>query len=674
MHVPQPRARWRTASAISLALALLATVFIQPSYAHESDNDGHVAANTNYGFEVIGRDLLEGITDGKYTDVWSQDGFAYIGTFQEPDCSNAGVFVVDIAAAIENYPNTQGAVVGELKSPPNTRINDVKTHTVGDRTVLITTEEPCGAGIKGGTVSGDAILKDCPPSSDQDDDGVGDCNRGNLNGNKDEFGRRSPGAPTQLGRGGISLWDVSDPTKITPLEKSFLDFRGVHNTFPWTAADGRSYLIGVADTFDFEDVFIVEITDPKKPELVSFTGLNSADWVVDPGEQLFLGQFGFPLLHDVWVENIDGRDMAVLSYWDYGFVNLDVTNPAAPAYMGDTDYRVPDPLSPIAEGNAHAAVYGGNGDYIFGGDEDFDPVQLGVSFDGQSYAAGDSTFSPSEGLTGTAVVVGNTGCAEADVPEASAENQVAVILRGACRFDTKALNAQNQGYVGFVIVNVEDTVISLGGDPALGVTIPGLMVASSVGALIVDGTVFEGSAMTGFNGWGYLHVYNNTGGPLDVPTEVPGASPTQTIDHLGEIGYYAPAETVEPPPDGIGAFDRGDLTMHNIEVDPSTQDIFPTFDQGPRMFVSWYSLGMRALEYRPGHFHDNSNGEGSYSWNVHEVGRFIAEDGSNFWGVHVDEIDGQQIIVASDRNTGLWIFTFDCGGAPGPFYCEGGID
>ena len=82
------------------------------------------------------------------------------------------------------------------------------------------------------------------------------------------------------------------------------------------------------------------------------------------------------------------------------------------------------------------------------------------------------------------------------------------------------------------------------------------------------------------------------------------------------------------------------------------------------------------MEYRPGHFHDNSNSEGSYSENVHEIGRFIADDGSNFWGVHVDvtTIDGDltQIILASDRNTGLWIFTFDCLDNPaigGPFYC-----
>jgi hypothetical protein len=96
------------------------------------------------------------------------------------------------------------------------------------------------------------------------------------------------------------------------------------------------------------------------------------------------------------------------------------------------------------------------------------------------------------------------------------------------------------------------------------------------------------------------------------------------------------------------------------------------------MFVSWYSLGMRALEYRPGHYHANLNSEGSYSQNVHEVGRFIAEDGSNFWGVHVDELeDDTQIILASDRNTGLWIFTFSCEtktDTGSVFYCDPATD
>jgi hypothetical protein len=47
------------------------------------------------------------------------------------------------------------------------------------------------------------------------------------------------------------------------------------------------------------------------------------------------------------------------------------------------------------------------------------------------------------------------------------------------------------------------------------------------------------------------------------------------------------------------------------------------------------------------------------------VGRWIEPDGgSNFWGVHVDEmeVDGEpaQVILASDRNNGLYIFTFSC--------------
>jgi hypothetical protein len=153
---------------------------------------------------------------------------------------------------------------------------------------------------------------------------------------------------------------------------------------------------------------------------------------------------------------------------------------------------------------------------------------------------------------------------------------------------------------------------------------------------------------------------------------------------MGELGYYAPEQTVQEcgMVDGeevCWGTDFGDLTMHNIEADPDTQGFTPTFDQGPRMFVSWYSLGMRALEYRPGHYHANLNNEGSYSQNVHEVGRYIEEDGgSNFWGVHVDrmEIDGEdtQVILASDRNLGLYIFTFDCVTPDGVFYCTQGTD
>jgi len=119
----------------SLVVAALGTTLV--ASAHESPNDGHIPVNTNYGFSVVGRDLLDGVADGLYTDVWSHKGYAYVGTFQEPDCTNAGVFIVDIQQAISNYESSpdliNGATVAEIKSAPNTRINDVKVHTVRKR-------------------------------------------------------------------------------------------------------------------------------------------------------------------------------------------------------------------------------------------------------------------------------------------------------------------------------------------------------------------------------------------------------------------------------------------------------------------------------------------------------------------------------------------------------------
>ena len=55
----------------------------------------------------------------------------------------------------------------------------------------------------------------------------------------------------------------------------------------------------------------------------------------------------------------------------------------------------------------------------------------------------------------------------------------------------------------------------------------------------------------------------------------------------GEIGYFAPQEVLNPEL----ATDAGDLTMHNLESDPLTAGDTPTFDEGPRSFISWCSAG-----------------------------------------------------------------------------------
>jgi len=630
------------------AFALTSAVPIMSLAHHDSGNDGHIPADTNYGFTVVGRDTLGGVEDGLYTDVWSHGGYAYIGTFQEPNCSDAGVFIIDMAAAVANYPSTEGATVAEIKSAPNTRINDVKVHRVGDVDVLITTQEPCGSAIPGGAIS--------------------DANS-NANGK---------GAPFQVGQGGISLYDVTDPTKPKALKKNFLEYEGVHNTFAWDW-NGKSYLIGTADTFDFFDTFFVDISKPQSPKLLGITG--ALDWIPQGVnlDQTETGSSAGVFNHDVWVEIIEGVPTAVVSYWDLGFVTLDVTDPANPIFLDDSTYVDPEPILGLPyEGNAHAAVFGGNGDYIFGGDEDFSPSSFGLSYNGTNYEAGIALFGPDPGtLAGTLIWSGGDGCAVGDIPAASADGEVALIQRGACDFSLKGYNAQLQGYDGFVVANDAargDALLNMSLGTLPEPQIPGVFVGNSTGEAMKTTPGLEVAASSIFDGWGYLHIINNTGGNVTVPVDGAASGNTATIAQMGELGYYAPYQTVEP---GFGT-DFGDLTMHNIEADPLTQDVTPSFTAGPRMFVSWYSLGMRALEYRPGHFHANLNDEGSYSQNVHEVGRWIEEDGgSNFWGVHIDEmeIDGEstQVIMASDRNNGLYIFTFSCGNPDGVFYCDNSL-
>lgn len=630
------------------AAVLLAASVLTVALAHDSPNDGHIPKDTNYGFEVIGRDTLEGVSDGLYTDVWSHKGYAYIGTFQEPDCTNAGVFIVDIDAAVSNYPETEGATVASIRSAPNTRINDVKVHSVGDVDVLITTQEPCGSTIPGGAVS--------------------DANS-NPNGK---------GARDQVGQGGISLYNVTNPTKPVALKKNFMEYEGVHNTYPWDW-NGNSYLIGTADTFDFFDTFFVDITKPQSPKLLSITG--ALDWIPQGVnlDQTETGSSAGVFNHDVWVDIVNGVPTAVVSYWDLGFVTLDVTDPANPVFLDDSTYVDPEPiLGEPYEGNAHAAVFGGNGQYIFAGDEDFSPANFGISYDGNEYPAAGALFGPDPNtLSGTMIWTGGEGCEVGDIPAATGSGQVALIQRGTCDFSRKGYNAEQQGYEGFIVANDEargDALVNMSLGELPEPQIPGIFVGFSSGEVIKATPGLIASASSIFDGWGYLHVINNTGGDVTVPVGGLASGNTDVISQMGELGYYAPYQTVQEVDDNGDPFgtDFGDLTMHNIEADPRTEHITPSFSAGPRMFVSWYSLGMRALEYRPGHFHANLNNEGSYSQNVHEVGRWIEPDGgSDFWGVHIDElVDGTQIILGSDRNNGLYIFTFSCENPDGVLYCD----
>ncbi|MPZ73841.1 MAG: hypothetical protein GEU74_11520 [Nitriliruptorales bacterium] len=72
--------------------------------------------------------------------------------------------------------------------------------------------------------------------------------------------------------------------------------------------------------------------------------------------------------------------------------------------------------------------------------------------------------------------------------------------------------------------------------------------------------------------------------------------------------------------------------------------------RGPRpaldvAYLSYYAGGVRVVEYgRKG---------------LKEVGAFIDEGGSNFWGVEVHEMNGETYVLASDRDYGLYVLQYD---------------
>ncbi|HEY5985623.1 MAG TPA: hypothetical protein VIV12_04460, partial [Streptosporangiaceae bacterium] len=93
----------------------------------------------------------------------------------------------------------------------------------------------------------------------------------------------------------------------------------------------------VADNQEVADVDILDITNPAAPVMASETGFNN--W---PAAQSPLANGDTVFNHDFQVKKIGTRWIALNSYWDAGWVLLDVTNPASPVFINDSDYRCQD--------------------------------------------------------------------------------------------------------------------------------------------------------------------------------------------------------------------------------------------------------------------------------------------------------------------------------------------
>jgi hypothetical protein len=357
------------------------------------------------------------------------------------------------------------------------------------------------------------------------------------------------------------------------------------------------------------DVRIVEATDPRNPRQL-------ADWGVQADLGLSLG--GNIFCHSA-APSPDGM-IAYLSYWDVGFILLDISDPGNPRYLGRNTY------APGEEGNAHSVWPANGGDLLLAADEDFSPggVRLEItapsSLAGSIFAA-EGTIGPQVcglgDVSGQIVYVGR-GCV-GDMFSANPSGKIALIDRGTCTFRDKILRAQQAGATAAIIVNNAPGGASSPGGDSAGITIPSAMISFDDGNRLKAALAGNQSVRARLSAdpnatWGFLRIFD-----LSDPTQ-----PKQ-------LGSFATERTRQcPPPDG------GWYTIHN------------PFVVGNTAYLSWYSDGVRVLDI-------------SDPTSPHEIGFFVPPDRTDgrglrggkslVWGVYVLN----DLIFISDINTGLYI-------------------
>jgi hypothetical protein len=458
------------------------------------------------------------------------------------------------------------------------------------------------------------------------------------------------------GFGGMNIYDVSDPANWEKLAEGFGDAQGhnrkqsahqTHSVFAWDAGS-NAYAVMV-DNEEAADVDIVDITNPRKPALVAEYDLAQMY------PQILQRDAGLDevFLHDMVVKEIDGRQVMLLSYWDAGYVQLDVTNPLTPVYLADSDFDAPDPEAAESgftvppEGNAHQAEFAGdNNRFVLGADEDFAPFALDATNvdDGTAINAGqgsDTTkLEPGQTITGEAVFFGRGCNGDANAGAAATDrDQIAVVERGLCTFTEKVRNVLAAG--GYEAVLIFNRTGSDGCNGSLGMSVAGDIPTFGVaprgeGFAIFDQNYDNAACLAGtgpeqasptavgtlgdtltfssyFDGWGYLRLLENENGKMT------------------ELDTHAVPEAHDPD----FAVGFGDLSVHEVATSAQNPDV---------AFVSYYAAGLRVV--------DVSDGE------IVEQAAFIDEGGNNFWGVEVFELGGQEYVAASDRDKGLYIFTY----------------
>jgi hypothetical protein len=552
---------------------------------------GHLPP-TSEDVTLVGQLTLADAAEGKTADVAVWNGYAYLASFVQDSCANpenvedGGVWIVDIRDPANPVE------VGFIASHQDTYVGE------GVQVIPVTTAK----------FKGDLLVQNNETC---------DVN----------------------GKGGVSLFDVTNPMKPMKLVENFGDFNiktssvgndanDIHSAFAWDAGS-RAYVVMV-DDLEGTDVDILDITDPRHPKLIGEYDVDEDfPTITQPGlDEIFF--------HDVVVKQIDGNWVMLLSYWDGGYVQLNVDDPANATYIADSDFAASDPqreeqgASGVApEGNAHQAEFSRDNRYVIGADEDFTPYGLidnSIFVDGIPYFAVEAGWtkpiaSLPGGLDGTVVWTGGLGCTTAEIPPAPSTDSIALIQRGVCFFQDKAEAAAAQGYVGFIVATDAarpDDVFAMGArDSGPYPDIAGVMVSYTTGVALKSASPGAFHAESEFNGWGYVHLFDRA--------------------TMAELDTYAISEAQDP----AYAAGFGDLSVHEVAMSEVNSRLG---------YLSYYAGGFRVIEI--------ANGQ------IVEVGRYVADasvtghPGNNFWGVQVFSHDGHEYVAASDRDSGLWIFEY----------------
>jgi hypothetical protein len=297
---------------------------------------GQKGMQISSNLEVVAHDSLG--DRGFNGDVWAHEGYAYIGHwgFQDsangsknrfcPDEPNSGVAVVKVDGSSTTRVST-------LQNPAGTSAEDVVVYSADDgRDIAVAGIQWCGG-----------------PRDDPN------------------------------GERGLMLWDVSNPADPHQLGylKTACCARGVHEFEVERHTNGHTYAYATVPTSRYPDSTsptgyrdrngdgdfrLIDITDPSNPTQVSDWGVQDAGgpWTEGQGcdPDANYGHGAEP--------SADGKTV-YLSYWDSGFIKLNLTNPATPVFKGRTVYPA------NADGDGHSSNYDDARKLLFTADEDFCP-------------------------------------------------------------------------------------------------------------------------------------------------------------------------------------------------------------------------------------------------------------------------------------------------------------